>query len=134
MARTRELSVVVVTPERQVLEDTCTEVVIPAHDGELGILYNRAPLMCELGIGQLRYRKGGEVRRAFIDRGFAQVVDNRVTVLTNRALRAEEVTPEVVAAADDAVRRAAGEGSAAAGERLVARRRRSVLQALRPGR
>jgi F-type H+-transporting ATPase subunit epsilon len=134
MARNRELTLVVVTPERQVLEETCTEVVIPAHDGELGILFNRAPIMCELGIGQLRYRKGAETRRVFIDGGFAQVVDNRVSVLTNRALLASEITSDVVAAADQAVRQTTGQDAESMGSRLTAQRRRKVLQALRPAR
>lgn len=99
MADSQNIHVVVITPERQVLEETVDAVVLPAHDGELGVLRDRAALMCELGIGQFRYTQGGQTRRLFIDGGFAQVVDNRVTVLTARALPAEQVTAEVVAAA-----------------------------------
>jgi len=74
VAEDRPIKFVVVTPERKVLEQTADAVVIPAHDGELGILRDRAPLMCELGIGQMRYQKGGATRRLFIDGGFAQVL------------------------------------------------------------
>jgi len=69
----------------------------------LGILRDRAPLMCELGIGQMRYQKGGATRRLFIDGGFAQVLDNNVTVLTEHAAPAEEITAEVIAKAERSV-------------------------------
>ena len=96
MAAEKTLELAVITPEQKVLETRVESAVIPAHDGELGILYNRAPLMCELGIGQLRYRSGGQVHRVFIDGGFAQVFRNRVTVLSDRALTAEQLTDETV--------------------------------------
>ncbi len=108
MAKTQPIELTVITPERQVLTDSVGEVVIPAHDGELGILHNRAPLMCELGIGQLRYARDGQVHRTFIDGGFAQVVHNRVIVLTPRALRSSEITDETVRDAEQAASAATG--------------------------
>ena len=126
----KQIVVVVITPEQQVLEEIADEVVIPVHDGELGVLNLRAPLMCELGIGQLRYTRGAEPRRVFIDGGFAQVLNNRVTVLTSRALPAEQITAEVVSAAE----RAIGEHKGTeADTRLAyerAQRRLSVLRSL----
>lgn len=91
-----ELTLAVITPEREVLNEPVDSVVIPAHDGEMGILRKRAPLMCELGVGQLRYQKAGRTRRMLIDGGFAQVNENNVIVLTNRAIRAEEITESVL--------------------------------------
>jgi F-type H+-transporting ATPase subunit epsilon len=61
------------------------------YDGELGVLPGRAPLIGRLGYGELRIRSGVETRRFYVDGGFAQVRDNVVTVLTPRALRAEEI-------------------------------------------
>jgi F-type H+-transporting ATPase subunit epsilon len=130
MAKSKDLILTVITPERQVLDETTTSVVLPAHDGELGVLRNRAPLMAELGVGQLRYTHDGRTRRMFIDGGFTQVLDNRVTVLTPQALPAEEITAEVVAAAQSAVGQA--DAAPSADERRLARRRLSVLRALRP--
>jgi F-type H+-transporting ATPase subunit epsilon len=100
MAQAKNIALTVITPERQVLEAQAEAVVIPAHDGELGVLRDRAALMCELGIGQLRYTQANQTRRLFIDGGFAQVFDNHVTVLTSQALPAELVTGEVLAAAE----------------------------------
>ncbi|MCK4340899.1 MAG: F0F1 ATP synthase subunit epsilon [Phycisphaerae bacterium] len=131
MAKTKQIDVVVITPERQVLEETVDEAVIPAHDGELGVLNLRAPLMCELGIGQLRYSQDGQSHRVFIDGGFAQVLDNRVTVLTSAALPAEYITAEMVDAAEHAIDDHQGHEAEArlAGER--AQRRLSVLRGLK---
>jgi F-type H+-transporting ATPase subunit epsilon len=94
------LRCVVVTPERALLDAEVDFVAIPMYDGELGVLPGRAALIGRLGPGELRTRHGQETRRFFVDGGFAQVHDNVVTVLTPRALRAEEINP---AAAEQAL-------------------------------
>lgn len=81
----------VVTPERQVLECDATFVAFTAHDGEMGVLVNRAPLVCRLGIGLIRIETAGQTKRLYIDGGFAQVVDNRVTILTEQATPAGDL-------------------------------------------
>jgi F-type H+-transporting ATPase subunit epsilon len=81
----------VITPETQAFEGEVDAVVLPAHDGEIGILFNRAPLLCKLGAGSLRVRNGIEEESWFIDGGFAQVIDNQVTVLTNKAVPSENI-------------------------------------------
>ena len=88
---------VVVTPERAVLDESVDFVALPMYDGELGVLPGRSPLIGRLGYGELRIRRGTETRRFFIDGGFAQVRTNVVTVLTPRALRAEEIDVNVAA-------------------------------------
>jgi F-type H+-transporting ATPase subunit epsilon len=130
-ANTLQLSVI--TPERQVLDQAADEVVIPAHDGELGVLPQRAPLMCELGIGQMRFTAAGKTTRLFVDGGFAQVYDNKVTVLTSRALLAGQVDKGVLAAAEKAV--AAPPGTDAEKRAAYERdqRRLSVLRSLAVG-
>ena len=50
------IELIVVTPERQLLRETVVEVTIPGLDGQLGILPGHAPLITELGIGELGYR------------------------------------------------------------------------------
>lgn len=100
MAKSSKVDFVVITPERQVVADSTDSLTIPAHDGELGILPQRAPLMCELGIGQLRFHKDGKVQRYYIEGGFAQVFENQVSVLTDNACPAEEITPQRIAEAE----------------------------------
>src|SRR5439155_22244060 len=87
----KKVQCVVVTPERAVLDETVDFVALPMYDGELGVAPGRAPLIGRLGYGELRTRRGNEVQRYFVDGGFAQVRGNVVTVLTPRALKAEEI-------------------------------------------
>src|SRR5437763_14793801 len=82
---------VVVTPERTLFDELVDFVALPLYDGELGILPGRTPLIGRLGYGELRTRDGGVVKRYFVDGGFAEVRDDVVTVLTNRAIPAAEV-------------------------------------------
>jgi F-type H+-transporting ATPase subunit epsilon len=75
----------VITPERKVLECDATFVAFTAHDGEMGALNRRAPLVCKLGIGPLRIETPDKKHALFIDEGFAQVFGNRLTILTEYA-------------------------------------------------
>src|SRR5215831_17331338 len=96
---TRVLRCVVVTPERALLDEPADFVALPLYDGELGVLPGRAALIGRLGYGELRLRRGAETRRYFVDGGFAQVRDNTVTVLTQRALKPEEIDVRAAEAA-----------------------------------
>jgi F-type H+-transporting ATPase subunit epsilon len=90
---TRELKCVVVTPERALLESDADFVALPMFDGELGVLPGRAPLIARLGFGELRIRRGNQTMRLYVDGGFVQISKDTVTVLTARALKAEEIKP-----------------------------------------
>jgi F-type H+-transporting ATPase subunit epsilon len=57
----------------------------------MGVLCNRAPLVCLMGIGPLRIEESNKTHLFFVDGGFAQVVDNRLTVLTEQARRTDEL-------------------------------------------
>ena len=87
------IELVVVTPERQLLRETVIEVTIPGLEGELGVLPGHAPLMTELGIGELTYRTATSSQQTSLAvvRGFAEVLPDRVTVLAETAERAEEI-------------------------------------------
>jgi F-type H+-transporting ATPase subunit epsilon len=76
-------SCVVVTPEQQVLDESLAQAIIPASDGLLGILTDRAPLLARLGKGPLRLDlASGQTRTLQIDGGVAQMKDNKLTILT----------------------------------------------------
>jgi F-type H+-transporting ATPase subunit epsilon len=87
------IELIIVTPERQFLRESVVEVVMPGAEGELGILPGHAPLMTELGIGQLAYRGTGANPSGVlaIIQGFAEVLGDRVTVLAETAERATEI-------------------------------------------
>lgn len=79
------LRVVVISPEHTLFDGEADAVVAPAWDGELGILRGHAPLMALLGAGDLRVRSGGSTEHFHVEGGFLQVIDNVVTVLSERA-------------------------------------------------
>lgn len=77
--------VTVITPERKLFEGDATFAVVPAFDGEVGILHGHAPLMTLLGEGALRIETGAGARRFRVSSGFVQVVENEVSILSERA-------------------------------------------------
>ena len=87
------IELVIVTPEKQLLRDKATEVELPGENGYLGVLPGHAPLITELGIGELSYRdaSGKESEHVALIQGFAEVLGDRVTVLAETAERAEEI-------------------------------------------
>ncbi len=84
----------VITPDGSVFDGPAEFVVIPAIDGELGILYNRAPLLSKLGAGRLRVDSGGKQQVWFVDGGFAQVLDNHAIILTQQAIPPERINTD----------------------------------------
>ena len=124
------LHCVVVTPERALLDEPADFVALPMYDGELGVLPGRAALIGRLGYGELRIERGQETRRFFVDGGFAQVRANTVTVLTGRALKAEEIN---VPAAEEALHAAATPGTTAEALRMRQERARAQLRVVRHG-
>ncbi len=104
---TRSLRCVIVTPERAVLDEPADFVALPMYDGEFGVLPGRAALIGRLGYGELRARQGDEVKRFFVDGGFAQVRANVVTVLTARAIPAQQLDQAAAAQALEAALRPA---------------------------
>jgi len=90
----------VVTPERHVLHETVESLEMPGKEGYLGILPGHAPLLTELGVGILTYRKGEETRYLTVIQGYAEVLPDRVIVLAEISERAEEINVERTRAAE----------------------------------
>jgi len=85
MAEGKTFQLAVVTPEAAVLDIEASFVALPAHDGEIGVLRNRAPLLIKLDVGLLRAETADGTQRLYVDGGFAEMIDNRLTVLTEDA-------------------------------------------------
>ena len=87
------IELIVVTPSRQLLRQTVKDVQLPGANGYLGILPGHAPLMTELGIGELSYHDaaGKESDHLTIISGFAEELTDRVTVLAETAEFAAEI-------------------------------------------
>lgn len=96
------LTLQLVTPEREVVDEAgVSEIQLPGLGGYLGILPGHAPLITELGIGELSYRKDKETHYATVIGGFAEVLPDRVSILAEVAERAEEIDVERARAAQD---------------------------------
>src|SRR5437762_11098187 len=91
--------VVVVTPEQQVLEETVSQAILPAHDGQIGILTGRAPLLVKLGQGPMQLDAGaGKKQMFYVEGGIAQMKDNRLTVLTQVAIPSAQISTDTARA------------------------------------
>jgi F-type H+-transporting ATPase subunit epsilon len=89
------LAVRLVCPDRLLLEGTATAVELPSSSGYLETLYGAAPLLAELGAGEVRLHGGSaDGQRFFVARGFAEVLPERVTILAETALKPEEIDTE----------------------------------------
>jgi F-type H+-transporting ATPase subunit epsilon len=93
------IELVIVTPTRQLQQARAVEVTLPGANGYLGILPGHAPLMTELGIGELTYRGATEAEPISVIRGFAEILPDRVTVLAETAELAAEIDIERAEAA-----------------------------------
>jgi F-type H+-transporting ATPase subunit epsilon len=82
---------IVVTRERKIVETDAVEVVLPAFDGEIGVLPGHAPLLTLLKVGVMRYRENGASQSLVLSWGFAEILQERVIVMAETARLAEEI-------------------------------------------
>ncbi|MBI4613153.1 MAG: ATP synthase F1 subunit epsilon [Planctomycetes bacterium] len=89
-----KLSLSILTPEKPIFQGEVDFVVLPLHDGELGAYPLHAPLLGKLGQGELRAKAGETWHRYYVGRGFAEIADDVVTVLSDEAMLLSELDPE----------------------------------------
>ncbi len=94
MAKTDTFECCVITPEQEVLRCPATSAVFTAHDGEVGILLNRAPLLTKMGIGSVRVEGPEGDHTLFVDGGFAQMLENTLTILTEHSCDPSEINKD----------------------------------------
>jgi F-type H+-transporting ATPase subunit epsilon len=86
------LTVRLVTPDRVLLDATAEAVELPAMSGYLEALYGAAPLLAELGAGEVRLHGGSSGdQKFFVAWGFVEVLPERVTILAETALHPDEI-------------------------------------------
>ena len=96
---TNQLRVRLVTPERTLFEHAATAVELPAKNGYFEVLYGHAPLVAELGAGDVIIHCGADIvdgstdnaSRYNVSWGFVEVLPDRVTILASDALKPEEI-------------------------------------------
>ena len=85
------LNVRVITPDKVVWDADAEELILPSSTGKLGILTDHAPLLTALDIGVMRLKTGTEWTSIVLMEGFAEVENNKVTVLCNGAEEANSI-------------------------------------------
>ena len=93
-ATQNRLHVRLVTPDQVFIDGTADAVELPSRSGELEALYGHAPLLAELGAGEVRLH-GGDIgeQRFFVARGFVEVLPDRVTILAETAMLPSAIIP-----------------------------------------
>jgi F-type H+-transporting ATPase subunit epsilon len=79
------MKVSVISPEKTIFDGEADLIVVPAWDGQLGVMKGHAPMLVLLGEGELRVTTGGGEQKFQISGGFMQVADDVVTVLSEHA-------------------------------------------------
>jgi F-type H+-transporting ATPase subunit epsilon len=90
----QKLTLSIVTPEKKLVEEEVDQVNVPGTEGDLGILYDHAPILTNLRSGQLSYEKDGETVSLVVSGGYLEVTDNRVTVLAETGEFLHEIDRE----------------------------------------
>jgi F-type H+-transporting ATPase subunit epsilon len=91
MALPQHLNLEIVTPEKHLFSGKVDEVTVPSNVGYLGILPGHAPLLSELGIGEISYKIGDTTEYLSCSWGFLEVLPDRVTILAQTAESASEI-------------------------------------------
>lgn len=116
MAATLKLEIV--TPEAKVFSDDVDMVTLTGSEGEMGILPQHMPLMTQLVAGEIIVNKGKETIFLAVGDGFVQVTGDRVSILTDMAISAENIDE---AKAEEARRRAEARLAEKVGDEEAAR-------------
>ena len=90
----QKLILSIVTPEKQLVAEEVDQVNAPGSEGDLGILYDHAPILTNLRSGQLSYEKDGETIALVVSGGYLEVSENRVTVLAETGEFLHEIDRE----------------------------------------
>jgi len=85
------LNVRVITPDKVVWDAAAEEIILPSSTGQLGILADHAPLLTALDIGVMRLKNDGNWTSIVLMEGFAEVENNKVTILCNGAEEASSI-------------------------------------------
>lgn len=89
-----QIKLEIITPTRRVFDEMVDMVVLKTTEGEMGIMYDHEPVVALLSYGIIRYKKDGEKKEATTMSGFAEVIKDRVTILTDASELEGEVDKE----------------------------------------
>ncbi len=122
-----KLTFSLVSPERELFHGEVDQVVVPGVEGEFGVLAGHAPVLSIIKPGVLKVFDGGNIRRIFVNGGFADVTPDGLTVLAEEALDRSDASIDVAALDQDIkdstedLRDAASDAARAAAQARIAR-------------
>lgn len=93
------LKLEIVTPEAVTYSDDVEMVTLPGIEGEMGIFPQHVPMMTQIAPGEISVRKGGQESLLAVGEGFVEITADRVSVLTDMAVRAENIDEAAAEAA-----------------------------------
>ncbi|MEO0509693.1 MAG: ATP synthase F1 subunit epsilon [Verrucomicrobiota bacterium] len=85
------LTLEIITPDEKVFSAEADQVVLPTESGETGILTGHVPLVTKVKAGELKVIKGSDTEFIAVDHGFAKVLGNTVSVLTEAAIDVKDI-------------------------------------------
>lgn len=128
-----------IDPKGKLLDRQVTAVVLPAHDGQRGILYDHMPMLCQLGLGVMKVSPAPTEQRQeapppdlffFIDGGSALVAENEVTVIAYEALSLQDLQAQQIKTLIDKTAQNAANMALSTGQRAHEDRRLRALRSL----
>ncbi len=124
-----KLRLVVVTPEGKTFDSDVEQVVMPGVEGQLGILPGHVPLLTVIQPGEVDLKAGSRGDELAVGGGFAEVTGDRVTILTDMAVKPEDIDEHAVEKALQSAQQALLEKKAGPeAEALMAMIQRSTVQ------
>jgi F-type H+-transporting ATPase subunit epsilon len=109
------LTLEIITPDHKVLSTEADQVVLPTESGEAGILTGHIPMVTKIVAGELKVIHGGQSEFIAVDHGFAKVLGNTISVLTEAAIDVKDIdlgeVESAQARAEEALRVAQLEGT-----------------------
>jgi len=85
------LKLEIVTPEARIYSEEVDMVTLPGVEGEMGVFPMHIPLVTQIAHGEIIARKGGQDHFLAVGEGFAEITGSRVAILTDMAIRADDI-------------------------------------------
>ena len=124
-----KLRLVIVTPEGKTFDDDVEQVVMPGGEGQLGVLPGHVPLLTQILPGELDLKAHSKGDELAVGGGFAEITGSRVTILTDMAVKPEDIDEHAVERALENAKKALMEKKAGPeAEELMALIQRSTAQ------
>ena len=111
------LTINIVTPSRKVFSSAADSVVLPTQSGQVEILSGHVPLTTHVVPGEVVVTNGGHIERLVVDKGFARILGDTVSILAEAAIDTDDIDIDAVEAAER--RAAAALGAARTDSRSI---------------